>query len=206
MNPVLETILNRPASHKIGIWVASIGLVGFLFWQYVYSAAATERGELTEKVDSLQTQIAHERRLVRNKDKIMKEVEELDVKLKFALQELPDEREIPDLLSSISNLARDAGLEVNLFRPRGEVRREFYAEVPVAITVEGTFHQVATFFDDVGQLSRVVNIDQITMGKPAIKGENVIVNSSCVATTFRYLDEDERIGSEDEAGRRRRRG
>lgn len=206
MNPILENIMERPTSHKVGFCVGTLLLISVIFWQYFYGPVLKEYEELSEKIESLEGKIGHERRLARDLPKFRKDVEELEVKLKFALQELPDEREIPDLLANISNLARDAGLEVSLFKPGAEVFREFYAEVPVKISVEGTFHQVATFFDEVGRLSRIVNINQIAVYDPKIKEDHIAIKSDCVATTFRYLDEAERIQVPDaQEGKKRRR-
>ena len=193
MHAIVENFLERPTSHKVAFWVGSILLVTFIFWQYFYSAALTEEDELSNKVQALTTEIATEKRLARDLGKFREQVKELDIKLKQALQELPDTREIPDFLRSISDLAREVGLEVPLFRPMPEVRKEFYAEVPVAISVEGTFHQVATFFDEVGRLPRIVNIAGITVREPKIGEDRILVKADCSATTFRYLDESERI-------------
>lgn len=207
MNPILQNILDRPLSHRIGIWVGSILFLIFVFWQYFYGPQVTELDKLQAKIEDLNSQIGHEQRLARNLVKFRKEVKELEVKLKMALAELPDEKEIPDLLSNMSTLARDAGLEVNLFKPNPEVFREFYAEVPVTMSVEGTFHQVATFFDEVGRLPRIVNINQIFVREPKLpEGEEQMrVKSDCVATTFRYLDESQRIQAPDAADKKKRR-
>lgn len=192
MNAIIENIMERPTSHKIGLWIGSLLLLTFVFWQYFYKAKLTEFAELREKVENLEQQKTLEKRRAASLDTLRKLVKDLDIKLKFALQELPDKREIPDLLDSISNLARDAGLEVTLFKPEAEILRDFYAEVPVSISVDGTFHQVTTFFDEVGHLSRIVNINQITIREPRITEERVGVKVDCMATTFRYLDEAER--------------
>lgn len=207
MNPVIQNILDRPRGQKIALWAGSILFVGFIFWQYFYGPKVTELDELQTKVETLNSQIGHEQRLARNLNKFRKEVKDLEVKLKLALQELPDEREIPDLLNNMSTLARDAGLEVSLFKPSPEISREFYAEVPVAVSVEGTFHQVATFFDEVGRLPRIVNISQITVRDPKLpEGEEQMrIKSDCTATTFRYLDEEERIKSPEASDKRKRR-
>jgi type IV pilus assembly protein PilO len=207
MNSIVQNILDRPRGQRIGIWVGSILFVCFVFWQYFYSGAIKEQEELEVKIENLNSQIGHEQRLARNLVKFRKEVKELEVKLKFALQELPDEREIPDLLNNMSSLARDAGLEVSLFKPNPEIFREFYAEVPVTVSVEGTFHQVATFFDEVGRLSRIVNINQIFIREPRKQEdqEQMRIKSDCVATTFRYLDESERIKKPADADKKRRR-
>lgn len=205
MNEFIDKVMERPLSHRIGFWVLSLALLTFIFWQYFYSSKSEELGKLREKVDTLQTQISQEQRLARNLPKVREEVKELDVKLKFALQELPDAREIPDLLSSISDLAMDSGLEVSLFKPKSENFKDFYAEVPVSVSVEGTFHQVVTFFDEVGHLPRIVNINSITVRDPKVTESEVKVVVDCLATTFRYLEEEERVKRQQSDKKKRRR-
>lgn len=207
MNPFIQNILDRPLSHRIAIWAGSILFLGFVFWQYFYGPQVKELDKLQSKIENLNSDIGHEQRLARNLVKFRKEVKDLEVKLKMALAELPDEKEIPDLLNNMSTLARDAGLEVNLFKPNPEIFREFYAEVPVTMSVEGTFHQVATFFDEVGRLPRIVNINQIFIREPKQpEGEEQMrVKSDCMATTFRYLDESQRIQAPDAADKKKRR-
>ncbi len=207
MHPAIEEFLQRPRSHIAGAWIGVIVLLSLFYWQYSYRPQDKEYAAQEEKVEQLTQKIADETRRARNLGKLKEKIKELDLKLKVALQELPDKREIPDLLSSISNLARDAGLEVTLFKPSSEMAKDFYAEVPVSISVLGSYHQVATFFDEVGQLSRIVNINQIAMREPQVQTETVQIRTDCVATTFRYLDESERMAMEqkEEGGKRRRR-
>jgi type IV pilus assembly protein PilO len=107
------------------------------------------------------------------------------------VDQLPNKREIPDLLKAISNKARESGLEILLFRPRAENYQDFYAEVPVDITVKGSFHSVVSFFDDVGRLDRLVNINNIGF-KSKVAGDQVTVETSSMATAFRFLEEAER--------------
>jgi len=205
MNPNVESFLARPASHKVAFWLLSLAFLTYLFWQYLYSADARELTELRERRDSIESQIVNERRLARNLDKVREQVRDLDAKLQVAMQELPDKQEIPDLLSSVSDLATASGLEVNLFKTRPESLREFYAEVPVTISVAGTYHNVATFFDEVGHLSRIINIDQINIRNPQQTDEGMKVEVDCTATAFRFLDESERVAPEDTKGKGRRR-
>ncbi len=209
MHQAIEDFLERPTSHKAAFWVGSILVICVLFWQYVYSASSTELDELTTKAEDLEVKIADERRRAANLEKLKLKVKDLDIKLKIALQELPDKKEIPGLLTSISSLARDAGLEIPLFKPFPEAYKDFYAEVPVAIAVTGTFHQVASFFDEVGHLPRIVNINQIVVREPKVGQDQVMVTADCVATTFRYLEENERAQQskkeiDADAGKRRK--
>jgi type IV pilus assembly protein PilO len=119
-------------------------------------------------------------------------VRELGAELKQAEAQLPDSKEIPDLLSNISSAGRDSGLEMISFRQKAEQLKDFYAEVPVEVAVRGNYHQVATFFDRVGKLDRIVNVGDIAMQGPKREGDLMIVDTACSAVTFRFLDEAER--------------
>lgn len=203
MKEIVERVLEKPTGYKVAILVAVLLFFSYVFWQYFYKKPLRELTTVQERIESLESKILIEKRVARNLDKVRQQVRELDEKLNFALQELPDKREIDDLLSSVSDLASDAGLEVSLFKPLSENKRDFYAEVPVSITVAGTFHQVTTFFDEVGQLPRIVNIDDITIREPNIQDAAVRIKADCTATTFRYLDESERAKQKTETRRRR---
>jgi type IV pilus assembly protein PilO len=208
MNELIRKILDLPKWQRLSLWALSLLLVLYVFWQFFYSEVSEQLTATTSEVEKLSIDIASEQRLAKELPKIKEAVMQLDKRLAELVRELPDKREIPSLLSSISGLAKDAGLEVDLFKPRAEIVRDFYAEVPVSISVAGTYHQVATFFDEVGRLDRIVNISEISMIDPLIDrdGKRVKLKTSCVATTFRYLDEDERKAREEamkRAGRRR---
>jgi type IV pilus assembly protein PilO len=112
--------------------------------------------------------------------------------LKEAVAQLPAQKEIPDLLRNISTKARESGLEVMLFRPRGENYEEFYAEIPVDIAVRGDFHSIVTFFDEVGRMDRVVNISNIELKTAKTKERQETIEVFTQATTFRFLDPAER--------------
>ena len=205
MNAFVENILERPTWQKAAIWVGSLGLVVYLVWQFLIADQWEEEDKLKTAIEEVNGKIIEEQRIARELPRFRQEVKDLEIKLKFALQELPDESEIPDLLTSISSLARDAGLTVNLFKPTAENFKDFYAEVPVSIAVEGTFHQIATFFDEVGHLPRIVNINQISIKDPKVGESQVNVKSECVATTFRYLKDSERVQTAEAGDQKKRR-
>jgi type IV pilus assembly protein PilO len=127
-----------------------------------------------------------------NLPKLQRDLQEWSVRLKEAVAQLPDSKEIPELLTNISTKAREAGLEILLFRPRAENFRDFYAEIPVDIVVRGGFYNAVRFFDEVGKLNRLVNIDNIDFKNPKVGGDQVSLDISTLATTYRFLDEAER--------------
>ena len=192
MHESIENVLETPVHIRIAILLGTLVLVAAGFWWYSYTPILEELGTAREEIDSLKLQIAEKRGIAANLDKFEDEVQRLDVELNRALRELPDKREIDQLLDRISDKARDAGLEIRLFQPSGERVQEFYAEVPVDIEVRGTYHQLASFFDEVAHLSRVVNVVDFAMASPNSTAAGVMLNTKVLMTSFRFLDETER--------------
>lgn len=192
MHPIIEGILARPKSHKIAIWVGTLAVATFVYWQYFYSVTAEEYSKLETKVAELEKKIADEKRRASSLSRLKEAVKELEGRLKAVLQELPDNSGVDQLIDSISDKARDAGLEITLFNRKEDILKDFYVEVPVAISVEGSYHQVATFFDEVSRLDRIVNINQIAIHNPVQNQEQINVKVDCTATAFRYMTQAER--------------
>lgn len=205
MHQAIEDILERPTSHKIGIWAAAILLIVAGFWQFSLSSLMEERDKLDEEVARLDSEILTEKRLAGKLGKAEEKLKDLESRLKGALEQLPDKSEIDNLLEKISNLARESGLELNLFQRKEENFKDFYAEVPVAVSVTGSYHQVATFFDEVSRLPRIVNINQIEIIDPKLNEASVIVKVSCVLTAFRYLSDKERADQANQGDKKKRR-
>jgi type IV pilus assembly protein PilO len=168
-------------------------LVAASFWQLSLSSKLRQSGDLSDEIIKLDSSIVTEQRIAANFDKARDKLKDLEMKLGEAVSQLPDKSEIDDLLEGISDLARKSGLELNLFKRNEELFKDFYAEVPVAVAVTGAFHQVATFFDEVGRLSRIVNINQIQMYEAKPSDAGMVVKVECMLTAFRYLSEAERV-------------
>ncbi len=162
------------------------------YWYFVYSGRSAERTQLLAKIENLREQRATKQKQVANLDETRAQVRELQAEVRRAEVQLPSQKEIPDLLSAISSAGRESGLEIMLFKQKPERFQDFYAEVPVDVVVRGNYHQVATFFDRVGQLDRIVNVSEISMKDPKSESGTMVVNTSCSAVTFRFLDEAER--------------
>lgn len=195
MHPTIENILEKSTKQKIAMLLGLEVLMLAIFYFSFLSPVVTEFAELRNLIDGtegLRVQIATQEGIAENLDTFRTEVAKLDVELKKALQQLPNEKEIDDLLAQVSTLAREAGLEIRLFKPQAEKKKDYYAEVPVELALTGTYHQLATFFDEVGHLDRIVNLDTFSLSQPRIGEEEVLLKSSLIATTFRFLREDER--------------
>lgn len=163
-----------------------------LAYQVLLGGVRERVAELEERRASISAQLLKERRIAKDLPRYKAEVATLEVQLERALQELPDERDIPDLLKAIADRAKNTGLEVALFRPDPEQAQEFFVEIPVRMSVEGSFHQVASFLDEVGRMARIVNVRGIQMGNPRVSDRGASLTSEYSVVTFRYLTETER--------------
>jgi len=192
MNDFLGQLLNRPPQQKIGILVGAVLFLLIIGYFYIYLPPANQISKLTEEIGTVRADHDRKKLIAANIPKLQRDLQEWDLKLKEAAAQLPDSKEIPDLLSNLSTKAREAGLEIILFRPRAENFQDFYAEIPVDIVVRGGFYSAARFFEAVGKLNRPVNIDNIDLKNPKISGDGVELEISSLATTYRFLDEAER--------------
>jgi type IV pilus assembly protein PilO len=192
VNQLLTQLLRLPRQQKIGILAGLIIFLLVIGYFYVYLPGDDKQTKLAEEITGVRNDRDKKKALSANLPKLQRELQEWDAKLKAAVAQLPDRKEIPDLLSSLSTKAREAGLEILLFRPRAENFQEFYAEIPVDIVVRGGFFNAVTFFDEVGKLNRLVNIDNIDLKNPKVGGDQVALEISTLATTYRFLDEAER--------------
>lgn len=192
MNQLLDNILERPKFQKIAILAVTIILIAALYYSFVYSPRSDEIAKLTDSVEIARNEKTLKQAKAANLPRLQRDLKELDMQLQKAVAELPNQKQIASLLANISAQAQEAGLNMTLFRPRAETFQEFYAEVPVDITVRGSFHNTVSFFDAVGRLDRLVNIDNIGFKNPTVAGDSVILETSSVATAFRFLSEAER--------------
>lgn len=193
MNELFDRIMDMPVRQRVLLLVGSVFLLFFLYAYLLYLPRNAEIDEKQENLIALEKDRDRKAALVANLPQLRQEVADLNAALKQAVAQLPDTKEIPDLLSGISAVARESGLEIQQFRQKQENYQDFYAEVPVEILVKGTYWQVEQFFKKVADLTRIVNVGDIGIKAPTlIENDPVQLQTSCAATTFRFLDEEER--------------
>lgn len=192
MNELLNRILDLPKQQKLAALGGLIVAILVLDYFLVYSPNADQISKRTQEIENSRNEREKKKKEVANIPKLKQQMAQLDGRLKEVVAQLPDRKEIPDLLSTISSKVKESGLDILVFRPRGENIQEFYAEIPVDIVVRGGFHNVVTFFDEVGRMSRLVNIANIELRNPKVNEDQVIMETSTLATTFRFLDDAER--------------
>lgn len=192
MNDLLERLFGMTAQARLAVYAGVAVALTALYWNFFYSPTSMQLNDRRSRLEELEQQQATKTRQIAQLDVLRVKVKELDAKLREALAQLPDQKEIPELLSTVSSLGRESGLELPLFRQKAEVLQDFYAEVPVEMLMKGSYAQLKEFFDKVGGLNRIVNVKDITMKSPVVTEGRVVLTSTCNAVTFRFLSEEER--------------
>ncbi|HLO24967.1 MAG TPA: type 4a pilus biogenesis protein PilO [Geobacteraceae bacterium] len=191
MDPNIEKILKLPSNQKIALVAFIFIALGAGFFYGLFQPKMKELSVLQKKQDDLSRQIQENKRIADNLPKFKKDYEQLKVDLDNALTELPNQKEIPSLLTSITSKGKEAGLDFLVFKPKPEVPKDFYSEVPVEITILGSFYNVANFFVAVGTLPRIVNIANVNVADIRNTGGRMVMKVNCLATTFRFLEKKE---------------
>jgi type IV pilus assembly protein PilO len=191
MDPNVEKILKLPKSQKIALVAFIFVLLGAGFFYGLFQPKMKTLKELQQRQADLSKQIQENKRIADNLPKFRKDYEQLKIDLDNALTELPNQKEIPSLLTSITSKGKEAGLDFLTFRPKAEEPRDFYSAVPVDISVHGSFYNVANFFVAVSSLPRIVNMTNVTFTDIRNVGGRMVVRVNCLATTFRFIDKKE---------------
>ena len=191
MDPSVEKILKLPTNQKLAILIVVVVLeLAASIW-FLYLPKHKELIGLKSDLSKLQAEVAEKTKIANNLPKIQKEYNDLQVELDKALTELPNSKEIPSLLTSITDQGKNAGLDFLVFRPKAESVKDFYAEVPVEIVISGSYFSVANFFAAVANLPRIVNIANVDFAEVKNVNNRMMTRVNCVATTFRFLGKEE---------------
>jgi len=191
MDPNIEKILKLPNKQKIGVLVLILCLEAAALVYFLYLPRHKELNTLRTQLTKLQAEVDEKTRIANNLPKLKKEYDDLTVELERALTELPNSKEIPSLLTSITSLGKNAGLDFLTFKPKPEAPKDFYAEVPVDIVVYGSYFSVANFYAAVANLPRIVNITNVDFAEVKNANNRMMTKVNCLATTFRFLDKKE---------------
>ena len=194
MNPKLEKLLKLPLYQRVAILAVLVVLLVGAFTWVALLPEYEKIGEMDQELSRLETDLVQKQRIANNLPKFRAEFLKLEEQLKAALTQLPNKKEIPSLLTNLATIARDNGLDVISFSPRGEVSKGFYAEVPGSVDLVGTYHQIAEFAQAVSKLSRIVNISDLELSSPKVEGDLAVLKIKCKVTTFRFVDNGDKKG------------
>ncbi len=204
MKPFIDKFIDLPFAQRLAIAFGLLVVLGGGFYYFIIQDIEDGIAKTTEELDRIDKEILQRSIKVSKLPQFKSEVKRLDAELSIALRELPDRKGIELLLDQVSEKAKEAGLDVLLFKPEEEQKKDFYAEVPVSLEVQGGFNQLAGFFDEVAHLERIVNLTKYRITFDSRIGDYSQLRTNLVATSFRFLDPSERPKEDDKKKKRRR--
>jgi len=181
--------INNLSSWPLPIKVTAIallcaGILGAGYWFFILpELESLERAEAQEQ--SLRKQFLDKKALAINLPAYKQQMQEMEQTFGSLLRQLPNTTEVPDLLVDITQAGLGRGLEFALFKPEPEQRKDFYAELPISIAVNGSYHDMASFISDVAALPRIVTFGDIDI--QAGKGGRLMMKAK--AKTYRYIED-----------------
>jgi type IV pilus assembly protein PilO len=195
MDKLIERIVKAPLGAKVAAIAAILGVITALNYfvigmDFGGSVSATE--ELIRKAERDQAQLEKEyiekTAIANNLNQFRREKELLEQQLTEALAELPEEKRIEDLLQVFEDRALKAGLKIQSIEPRPPAPERFYAKIPIPMTVTGNYHEIATFFDSLGRMRRIVNVSEVSLGEPKDVNGKIVLSGKFLVTAFMFVD------------------
>lgn len=180
------TKLPKNQQYAVGAVIAIVAAVGFYYgW---YQGKEVERDGLVKNLRELNAQITELNAVKANLPALEKEVEQLSLRLDQLRRILPPAKETPDLMKRLQSLASQSNLKIKSFVPGQAVQKDFYQEWPIEIQVEGTYPNLATFFDRVGRLPRIVNIGNLRTATASKQTFTTTLQAQYQAMTYVYSE------------------
>jgi type IV pilus assembly protein PilO len=185
-----SSLAKLPGAAKFGIGVALLALVAVAYFVVFYGDLASSIKAAQGRERQLRGDLAEARKNEFAYQKDLAELTERQQRARELEKILPRSTEYPSFLSAVQSVANVSGVTLTAWTPQEEVPEQFYARVPMALELSGRYHQVAKFFYGVGQLDRIINMENISLTNPTVEdGDEVVVAVKVLATAFRALDE-----------------
>ncbi len=175
--------------------VVGLLIFGVGWWQFL-KPKREEYDGLERNLAELQTKIQEGRAARQELPKFREEVRQLELELDKLLRILPARRNTPDLMRRIRSLAEQGDFLLKRFNPGTLTDKEFYSEWPIAVDVEGTYHNLALFFDRISRFSRIINIEDLEISAVKTLDDVHTIGSRFTAKTFVYKEPEPEVPAE----------
>jgi type IV pilus assembly protein PilO len=186
----LEQLGKVPKSIRLAVVGVLLVAISAGYWFWSYQPAQVERAALVARSQELQRNLNNARSVANNVAAFEAEVAGLERDLDLALKQLPNRKQFEDLLQDISTAGKKVGVTIKSIDRDKEIPRDFYAEVPFEIELEGTYHDLARFFEMVANLPRIVNMGGMTIKVVKESRQSTRLRVTGMATTFRFLSDE----------------
>ena len=171
------------------ISIVFVVVVGLGIYWFIIEDKAPQLQRDRETEETLRVTFENKQKKAANYDAYRSQLGQMEQSFGTMLRQLPGETEIPSLIVDVSQTGLAAGLQEKLFQPQSEIRKDFYAEKPIKITLSGGYHEIANFVSGVASLPRIVTLHDINITPDASDGFDHLT-LAVTAKTYRYLEEE----------------
>jgi type IV pilus assembly protein PilO len=185
----MDLNLNKlPWYGQVGLFVAIAGAGVYAFYHFYAAPVMVEMDARQQRLATLRVDIAKGSTTANQLNQFRQQVAELEGRLESLKAVLPEQKDVADLLRRIQTLATQSNLAIRGFKPAPTVTKQLHAEWPIALQLDGTYHNLGMFFDRVSKFSRIINISNIDIRAKPVPEPNSTITADCVATTFVLLE------------------
>jgi type IV pilus assembly protein PilO len=192
---LIESVMKASLGAKIGVVGGIVVALTVLNYLVVGASFGPSISDLEKKIHRAQLEQARldkeyieKTAIANNLNQFRREKELLEQQLREALAELPEEKNIEDLLQVFQDRALKAGLKIDSIEPKPPTTERFYARIPIPMVVKGNYHEIATFFDSLGRMRRIVNVSDIALSDPKDVGGKITLTGKFLVTAFMFVD------------------
>jgi type IV pilus assembly protein PilO len=199
MDELINKVLKAPPLYRWGGLAVSVVLLtvaNFLFFVNPVEAAIAQQQARQRALDA---QLQEKSEIAQNLNERRREMDVLQQKLDEALSELPEQADVDELLAQLNDVGRKSGLEIATVEPTPEQPAQIYVKIPIRMSVTGNYNEVALFLQEVANMRRIVNVNNIRLGSPQVRNEKVVLSADFIATAFRFLDQSAAKAAADKA-------
>ena len=182
------SLTKLPWYAQVGAFVALAAGGCGVFYYYYEMPARADLDSRQQQLAALRADITKGLSTAKKLPEFRAQVSDLEGRLESLRAVLPDEKDAADLLSRMQVVASQSNLTIKSFKPGATVTKQLHAEWPINLELEGTYHNLALFFDRVSKFTRIVNISGLDVKGKTGGDSNTTIQASCVATTFVLLD------------------
>jgi len=163
-------------------------LIIILFWNLAYSPLKDRTTKLNADIAAVQVKLDEANVIAGQQTQIERELATVQRNLAMMSEMLPQKKDIPKMLKVITQRGNENSVKFNTFRPTALIPREFYNEVPIEMSVKASFNNLGQFFTKLGNLNRIVNIENVQLSPGAVDNAKESINASFVVKTFTYAE------------------
>jgi type IV pilus assembly protein PilO len=192
---LIERVVKASLGAKIAVVAGAVIALTLLNYFVVGASFGAPISDVEQKIRRMHAEQAQldkeyieKTAIANNLNQFRREKELLEQQLHEALAELPEDKNIEDLLQLFQDRALKAGLKIESIEPKPPTAERFYARIPIPMAVRGNYHEIATFFDSLGRMRRIVNVSEVALTDPKDVGGKMILSGKFLVTAFMFVD------------------